>query len=160
MAFQVFYKILFKSLRSGTVYTVNIYKDGTLPSGYPLTLKGAAQPFVTEEDNDEDMFMPIRTQSGYLNIVDDGYAEDANGNTVSFNWKELVPTIDTDRPVTLTHSSGDTSTGRVICSRRTLAARCMATRKSDPIPSTACCHPWQEPTSTTRRRNSRTLPIC
>ena len=55
MAFQVFYKILFKSLRSGTVYTVNIYKDGTLPSGYPLTLKGAAQPFVTEEDNDEDM---------------------------------------------------------------------------------------------------------
>lgn len=109
MAFQVFYKILFKSLRSGTVYTVNIYKDGTLPSGYPLTLKGAAQPFVTEEDNDEDMFMPIRTQSGYLNIVDDGYAEDANGNTVSFNWKELVPTIDTDRPVTLTHSSGGTT---------------------------------------------------
>ena len=40
MAFQIFWKIPFMSLRSGTLYTVNIYKDGTLPSGYPLTLKG------------------------------------------------------------------------------------------------------------------------
>ena len=72
MAFQIFWKIKFKSLRAGTDYCVNIYKDGTLPSGYPLTLKGGAQPFTTQEDDSDDMFTPIRTQTGYLRIVDDG----------------------------------------------------------------------------------------
>ena len=110
MAFQIFWKIKFKSLRAGTDYTVNIYKDGTLPSGYPLTLKGGAQPFVTEEDDSEDMFTPIRTQSGYLRIVDDGWAVNANGEDVRWNWKELLPSTDTDRPVTLTHQSGSSPT--------------------------------------------------
>ena len=106
MAFQIFWKIPFKSLRSGTLYTVNIYKDGTLPSGYPLTLKGGAQPFVTEEDSDDDMFAPIRTQTGYLRFVDDGKATNANNEEVTFNWKDLIPATDTARPVTLTHQSG------------------------------------------------------
>lgn len=107
MAFAIHWKILFKSLRAGTVYTVNIYKDGTLPTGYPLTLKGGAQPFETQEDDDEDMFTPIRTQSGHIRIVDDGYAVNANGVTVQYNWKELLPSVDTDRPVTLTDGNGN-----------------------------------------------------
>lgn len=110
MAFQIFWKIKFKSLRAGTDYTVNIYKDGTLPTGYPLTLKGGAQPFTTEEDDSEDMFTPIRTQSGYLRIVDDGWAVNANGENVRWNWKELLPSTDTDRPVTLTHQVGSSPT--------------------------------------------------
>ena len=111
MAFQIFWKIPFKSLRTGTLYTVNIYKDGTLPSGYPLTLKGGAQPFTTQEDDSDDMFTPIRTQTGYLRIVDDGHAVNSASTpaTVNFNWKELLPSTDTDRPVTLTHvSNGQT----------------------------------------------------
>ena len=52
------YAIKFKSLRSGTLYTVSI-GGGTVDLTY--NLKGAAQPFVTEEDSDEDMFTPIRT---------------------------------------------------------------------------------------------------
>ena len=108
MAFQIFWKIPFKSLRTGTLYTVNIYKDGALPSGYPLTLKGGDQPFVTEEDSDEDMFTPIRTQTGYLRFVDDGKAEDSSNQPqeVTFDWKDLIPATDTARPVTLTHQSG------------------------------------------------------
>jgi hypothetical protein len=104
MAFQIFWKIPFKSLRTGTLYTVNIYKNGALPSGYPLTLKGGAQPFVTEEDSDEDMFTPIRTQTGYLRFVDDGKAEDSSNQPqeVTFDWKDLIPATDTSRPVTLT----------------------------------------------------------
>ena len=107
MAFQIFWKIPFKSLRTGTDYTVNIYKDGALPSGYPLTLKGGAQPFVTEEDSDEDIFTPIRTQTGYLRFVDDGKAEDSSNQPqeVTFNWKDIIPSTDTARPVTLTHHS-------------------------------------------------------
>ena len=107
MAFNIHWKIPFKALRSGTLYTVNIYKDGTLPSGYPLTLKGGAEPFTTQEDNNEDMFTPIRTQTGYLRIVDDGQALNASNATVSFNWKELLPQSNNDRPVTLTDSNNN-----------------------------------------------------
>ena len=105
MAFQIFYTIPFKSLRTGTVYTVNIWKDATLPSGYPLTLKGGAQPFTTQEDDGEDMFMPVRTQSGYIRIVDDG--KDANGN--SFDWQSLIPASAMSQKVTLTYQSGNTT---------------------------------------------------
>lgn len=107
MAFNIHWKILFKSLRAGTVYTVNIWKDGTLPSGYPLTLKGGAEPMTTDEDADEDMFCPVRKQSGYFRIVDDGRARNANGQDVAFDWKTMLPVNDTDRPVTLTDGSGN-----------------------------------------------------
>ena len=88
------YTITFKSLRAGTTYVVNI-GGGT---GTAVPLKGGAQPFMTQEDDAEDLFTPIRTQSGYIRIVDDG--KDANGST--WDWKDLVPDTDTERPVTLT----------------------------------------------------------
>lgn len=88
------YSITFKSLRAGTVYTVNI-GGGT---GAAIPLKGGAEPFVTQEDDTDDMFTPIRTQSGYVRIVDDGM--DANGD--AWDWKDLIPSTDTSRPVTLT----------------------------------------------------------
>ena len=68
------YSITFMSLRDGTSYTVHI-GGGTGPE---IPLKGGAQPFTTQEDDDEDMFVPVRTQSGYFRIVNDG--RDANGN--------------------------------------------------------------------------------
>ena len=89
------YTITFKSLRAGTVYTVNI--GGGIGTAVPL--KGGAQPFTTQEDDNEDVFTPVRTQSGYLRVVDDG--KDANGN--AWDWKDLIPATDTSRPVTLTH---------------------------------------------------------
>ena len=88
------YTIQFKSLRAGTTYVVNI-GGGT---GTPVPLMGGAQPFTTQESDDEDMFCPIRTQSGYLRIIDNG--KDANGS--AFDWKDLIPATDTSRPVTLT----------------------------------------------------------
>lgn len=88
------YSITFKSLRAGTVYTLNI-GGGT---GAAIPLKGGAQPFTTQEDDSDDMFTPIRTQTGYIRIVDDG--KDANGT--AWNWKDLLPATDTSRPVTLT----------------------------------------------------------
>ena len=88
------YSITFRSLRSGNTYTVNI-GGGT---GAAIPLVPAASPFVTEEGDDEDVFCPVRTQTGYFRIVDNGL--DANGN--AFDWKDLVPLTDTARPVTLT----------------------------------------------------------
>lgn len=99
----IHWQIPFKSLRSGILYTVNIY-DATYNST-PIILKGGAQPFVTEEDNTDDMFTPMRTQTGYIRIIDDD--KDADGN--AFNWKDVLPSTDIDRPVTLTHvASGQT----------------------------------------------------
>jgi hypothetical protein len=97
----IHWTIPFKSLRSGTLFTVNIH-DASY-SGNSIPLKGAAQPFTTEESQEEDQFMPIRTQSGYIRIFDNG--KDASGN--AFNWKSLLPETDTDRPVTLTDGGGN-----------------------------------------------------
>lgn len=95
----IHWKVQFKSLRSGTDYTVNIY-DASY-SGDPILLKGGAEPFVTQEDDDEDLFTPIRQQSGYIRIVDDG--KDANGNALASGWlRQLLPANDMARPVTLT----------------------------------------------------------
>lgn len=90
------YSITFKSLRAGTVYTLNI-GGGT---GAAIPLKGGAQPFTTQEDDSDDMFTPIRTQTGYIRIRDDGL--DARTPAQAFNWKDLLPATDTSRPVTLT----------------------------------------------------------
>ena len=92
------YSITFKSLRAGTVYTLNI-GGGT---GDAVPLKGGAQPFVTQEDDSDDQFTPIRTQSGYIRIIDDGYAADG---VTAFDWKDLIPQTNTSRPVTLTAGS-------------------------------------------------------
>ena len=108
MALQVFWTIQFKSLRAGDDYRVSIYKDGIRPSGYPLTLHGAEIPFITEEDASEDPFIPIRTQTGYLRIVDIGTAINSNNVEVAFDWKELLPSTDTDRPVLLEKKVGST----------------------------------------------------
>lgn len=94
------WQIPFKSLRSGSDYCVNIIDSSY--SGSPIPLKGGASPFTTDEEANEDPFTPIRTQSGYLRIIDDG--KDANGNT--FDWKQLIAQTDTSRPVTLTRKVG------------------------------------------------------
>ena len=97
----IHWKISFKSLRSGTLYSVNIH-DASY-NGTAIPLKGGAEPFTTQESGDDDQFIPMRTQSGYLRIVDDG--KDANGS--AFDWKTMLPATDTDRPVTLTDAGGN-----------------------------------------------------
>ena len=99
----IHWQVQFKSLRAGTDYTVNVYDDNY--SGNPIELKGAAEPFVTDEDDDDDFFKPVRTQSGYLRIVDDGYAADG---VTPFDWMDMIPSGDFNRRVTLTNGSGVT----------------------------------------------------
>ena len=94
------YTITFKSLRAGTTYTVTV-GGGT---GTAVPLMGGAEPFVTEETADEDPFTNIRTQSGYIRILDNG--KDANGN--AWDWHDIIPQTDTSRPVSLTDGNGNT----------------------------------------------------
>lgn len=97
----IHWQIKFRSLRNEILYTANIYDD-SYTGTTPVQLTGAAVPFETQEDDNDDMFEPVRLQSGYLRINDTG--EDADGN--AFNWRDLIPTTDVDRPVTLTKEDG------------------------------------------------------
>lgn len=94
------WKIPFKTLRSNVLLTVNVYDDTF--SGTAMVLTGASQPFETQEDGSDNIFTPIRLQSGYLRIVDNGLAADG---VTPFNWRDFIPTTDTDRPVTLTDAN-------------------------------------------------------
>ena len=91
------YRVPFISLRTGTHYVANIY-DGNY-TGEPTTLRGGAEPFVTDESRDEDMFVPLRTQTGYLRIFDNGWAADG---TTRFDWHTLIPDTDLSLRVNLT----------------------------------------------------------
>lgn len=94
------WKIPFAPLRSQTTYTVNVEDEGY--TGEAVELTGAAHPMETQEDDDADMFKPVRTQSGYLRIVDSG--KDNSGN--AFDWTEMMPATGTSRKVTLTDGNG------------------------------------------------------
>ena len=85
----VHWRMQFKSLL-GTTYTVDIY-DSNYSGNTPTQLVGAAVPFVTRESDDEDMYMPIRSQSGYLRFIV------SNSSIVN----NIQPIKSTDRPVVL-----------------------------------------------------------
>lgn len=97
----VHWQIEFTSLKANETYTVSVYDENY--NGSPVRLLGGAVPFETEEDTDDDMFIPIRKQTGYLRIFDNG--TDLDGNT--FDWREFIPTTDTDRPVRVTDGSNN-----------------------------------------------------
>lgn len=85
----VHWQMNFKSFL-GTDMTVDIY-DSNYSGSTPVQIIGGAAPFVTREYDDEDMYVPIRTQSGYLCMIVE------NSTIVS----EIQPEKPTDRPVVL-----------------------------------------------------------
>ena len=87
----IHWRCRFKSI-DDTLYSVNIY-DATY-TGSPVELTGAAAPFETQEDGDEDMLAPVRISTGTLRLI--------NLNTID----ALIPTTPKARPVTLTHTEG------------------------------------------------------
>lgn len=89
----VHWQIHFKSLQEADFY-VDIY-DNTYTGSTVIPLTGAPMAFVTNEDTDENMYMPIRTQSGYIRF----YVESA---TIV---NELRPAQCTDRPVVFRHNT-------------------------------------------------------
>lgn len=85
----VHWTLRFKSFL-GTDYTVDIY-DNDYSGSTPVELISGSQPFVTREIDDEDMYIPIRTQSGYLRFI-------VESSTI---LAEIQPVKATDRPVVL-----------------------------------------------------------
>ena len=85
--YGVKYQIHFVAINNDA-YRIEILIDQY--DGDVYNLVGAENPITTEENNSDDIFMPIRTQTGALRIADNGY--DADGN--EFEYTELLP-VDT-----------------------------------------------------------------
>ena len=74
----------------GTIMTLTI-GNVTIPSG-AVTPPLADDPFSTEEEADTDMFMPTRTQTGYVRL----------SSMDKSAWRAFIPGGTCDKPVTLT----------------------------------------------------------
>ena len=90
------WQIKFKSFL-GTSYVLSIYDSSYSASGTITQLTGAANPFETSEDKDQDIYKPIRNQSGYIRFI----AESASVIT------QMMPTNPISRPVVLRDGSNN-----------------------------------------------------
>lgn len=89
MAWGLKWQCCFQSFDSETQYAVNIYEQGY--TGTVTQLTGADVPFETAEDSDDDIFTSVRTQSGYLRVID----------TDGTLMEEIVPANNTQNLVRL-----------------------------------------------------------
>ena len=62
---MAYWTIPFQSV-NGTDYVVRI-----LGADEDTELIGSAEPITTQEDDNDDLFTPVRTQSGYVRFVDE-----------------------------------------------------------------------------------------
>lgn len=81
----------------GNRYEVRIAK--TNGDTYDSVLTGATDVISIEEDDDDYMFVPVRTQSGYVRILYTGGTDDQV--PVPYNWHDLVPAGARTTPVVL-----------------------------------------------------------
>ena len=63
------WKVSFRT-RSEKLGVLNLYDSSY--SGDPIELTPAAVPFETQEDSDDAWFVPIRKQTGYIRVLDEG----------------------------------------------------------------------------------------
>lgn len=85
-------EVQWKSFRNKYLYTLQI-DDGT-DSEIPLSLTPSDRPFVTQVDDDEDLFKPIREQTGNIGILGE----------VSV-MEDLLAASPSERPVTLIYET-------------------------------------------------------
>jgi hypothetical protein len=69
MARKIRWQVRFKTL-SESDGRIDIYDEGW--TGGITDLEPAESPITTEEDSDDDYLKPVRTQTGYLRVVDNG----------------------------------------------------------------------------------------
>lgn len=93
------WQIPFASAIDKKQYRVDIYQKGY--TGNPVTLLAGSSPFNTEEDNSDDLFTPIRTQSGTLQIC----TAIPGGGLLKV--QDILPSNNTDCPVVLLELNGE-----------------------------------------------------
>lgn len=79
--------------RTGTRYMLSIYDDDY--EGSPVILTGGPTPFTTDENDSEDMYEAVRSQSGTIQVC----TRLSDGTTITLN--DLLPSDNVARPVRL-----------------------------------------------------------
>lgn len=82
-------------------YKLRIYDATSSSTAKAIELTGGAQPFTTDEQDDDDYYLPVRTQSGYIRFID----TDEVGDILA----DIMPVQSTDRPVILYKVESDGS---------------------------------------------------
>lgn len=95
MSWAIHWQVPFAGIDGGQ-YRVNILEDGY--TGSIVTLTGGAQPFVTQENADEDVFTPLRGQTGFVRVV-------TSDLTL---MEQIMPTNNTEKLVELRYGANDT----------------------------------------------------
>jgi len=90
MSWNITHQCRFQS-RTGQQYCVNISRQADTGQNIKQ-LQGSEHPFVTSEANGDDIFMPIRQQTGFLRVID------KSGGAL---LDELLPENNTQKMVTL-----------------------------------------------------------
>ena len=78
----------------GTRYRVDIYDEGY--TGNPVVLTAGETPFTTDEDDSDDFFAPVRTQTGTLQVC-----TDIEGSNTPLKLEDILPANNIARPVRL-----------------------------------------------------------
>lgn len=95
---QVRWQVPFQSLE-GINYVVNIYDWAY--TGSITTLTGAPQPFVTQENDDSNIFLSVRSQTGYISIILDPSTNPSDATVLN----DILPINDRARLVRLMQGS-------------------------------------------------------
>ena len=82
---------------SPTSYRIDIYAEGY--SGTPIQLTAGPQPIVTEENNSDDFFTPVRSQTGTIQVC----TRMPNGDLLDIN--DMLPADNIAHPVRLINLS-------------------------------------------------------
>ena len=93
MSKQVRWQVPFAA-HDGTRYRVDIYDEGY--TGNPVVLTAGETPFTTDEDDSDDFFAPVRTQTGTLQVC-----TDIEGSSTPLKLEDILPVNNIARPVRL-----------------------------------------------------------
>ena len=93
MSKQVRWQVPFAA-HDGTRYRVDIYDEGY--TGNPVVLTAGETPFTTDEDDSDDFFAPVRTQTGTLQVC-----TDIEGSNTPLKLEDILPVNNIARPVRL-----------------------------------------------------------
>ena len=93
MSKQVRWQVPFAA-HDGTRYRVDIYDEGY--TGNPVVLTAGETPFVTTEDDSDDFFCPVRTQTGTLQVC-----TEIEGSNTPLKLEDILPANNIARPVRL-----------------------------------------------------------
>lgn len=102
MAKNVRWKIPFVSTIDNYTYRIDIYDDGW--NGGITELVGGPSPITTEENQNEDIFTPVRSQTGTIQVC----TAIPSGGLLTL--EDLLPKNNTDRPVKLVYVDGSDET--------------------------------------------------